>query len=119
MNKKEYLKSFLKLGQKRLPRKLKKLYLKKFYEGGPTLIWNKQQFLNLYIRPSEKIIKDSVNNLLNTPIRERNYSPNIGCNISRVECNVVHIGGSPKVTCKLTDISESKLDNMELKGYLL
>ncbi len=119
MNKKEYLKSFLKPGQKRLPRKLKKLYLKKFYEGGPTLIWNKEQFLNLYIRPNEKVIKDSVYNLLNTPIEERNYSLNIGCDTSRVECKVVHISGSPKVSCELTDISKIELDNISMKGYVL
>ena len=118
MNKKEYLKSFLKPWQKRLPRKLKKLYLKKFYEGGPTLIWTKEQFLNLYIRPNEEVIYKSVNRLLNTPSEELQFKPSYthdfihldetcGQNrTGRVKCHITHIGGSPKITCELIDIGE-------------
>lgn len=109
MNKREYLKSFLKPGQKRLPRRLKKLYLKKFYEGGPTLIWTQQQFLNLFIKPNKKVLSESIYNMLNTPLKERYF---------RVDCGVEHYGTKPKVTCTITDISERKLDNIECKGYL-
>lgn len=131
MNRKQYLQSFLKQGQKRLPRKLKKLYLKKFYEGGPTLIWNKEQFLNLYIRPNEKVIYQSINRLLNTPSGEIQFKPRYthdfihldkACGqerTGRMKCDITHIGGSPKVTCELTDISECNLDNAQLKGYLV
>jgi len=130
MNKKEYLKSFLKPGQKRLPRKLKKLYLKKFYEGGPTLIWNKEQFLNLYIRPNEEVIYQSINRLLNTPSGELQFKPSNthdfvhldkACGqdkTGKVKCDITHVGGSPKVTCELTDISKMELDNISMKGYL-
>ena len=99
MNKKEYLTSFLKPGQKRLPRKLKKLYLKKFYEGGPTLIWTKEQFLNLYTRPNEEVIYQSINRLLNTPSREIQFKPSFTHDYL------------PKVKTTLTDVCTSELDN--------
>lgn len=49
MNREEYLQSFLKPNQRRLPRKLKKQYLKQ-YRGpsGPVLVQTLTQFCNLY-----------------------------------------------------------------------
>lgn len=109
MNRKEYLQSFLKQGQKRLPRKLKKKYSKNFYEGGPILVYTLTQFLNLY-KQDEKIVRESIYRILNTPVEERVFKP---------DCTKEHVSNSPKVTCELTDISECKLDNAQLKGYLV
>ena len=49
MNRREYLQSFLKQNQRRLPRKLKKQYLKQYRgSGGPVLVQTFTQFCNLY-----------------------------------------------------------------------
>lgn len=57
MNKQEYLKSFLKENQQRIPRKLKKLYLKNFHEGSFVPMMSLTQFLNVY-KPSNNIYNE-------------------------------------------------------------
>ena len=119
MNRKEYLQSFLKQGQKRLPRKLKKKYSKNFYEGGPILVYTLTQFLNLY-KQDEKLVGEAIYRILNTPIEERVFKPDHTKDLLSAldEVKKEHVEKSG-VTCELTDISECKLDNAQLKGYLV
>lgn len=54
MKKQEYYKSFLKPGQNKLPRKLKKKARNLFKgDNGPIIVTNLTQFLNIYKSDSE------------------------------------------------------------------
>ena len=81
IEKQSWLKSLLEDGQKRLPRKLKKKYLKSYSSGYFSMI-NTAQFDNLY-RKDEETVKQSIQNMLNTPIEERLFKPNYGAEIDR------------------------------------
>ena len=98
MNKKEYLTSFLKENQKRLPRKLKKFYLKYFNNGYPVMILTKTQMNNLFKQNEESVYK-SISRLLNTPQKELSFQPSFTHDYL------------PKVKTTLTDVCTSKLDN--------
>ena len=60
MNKQEYYRSFLKPGQTKLPRKLKKKARNLFRgDNGPIIVTNLTQFLNIYKSDSETY-KDTI-----------------------------------------------------------
>ena len=60
MNKQEYYRSFLKPGQNKLPRKLKKKARNLFRgDNGPIIVTNLTQFLNIYKSDSETY-KDTI-----------------------------------------------------------
>ena len=113
MNKTKYLKSFLKEGQKRLPRKLKKKYLKKYIIGGPFLVQNLTQFLNIFdCSEVNKVYKECSNKYLNTPTEKLQLAETVVKLYSDEECQRIldESGVSPcKVTCELIDISSRKV----------
>ena len=84
VSKRHWLKSFLKEGQTRLPRKLKKKYLKS-YSPCYFAIVNQTQFLNR-LKTDEQILKNSIDNILNTPIREMVFNPNSKISYGEINC---------------------------------
>lgn len=68
MNKQEYYKSFLKLGQNKLPRKLKKKARNLFRgDNGPVIVTNLTQFLNIY-KSDLETYKDTIEGEYNEKI---------------------------------------------------
>ena len=123
MNRQEYLKSFLKPGQKRLPRKLKKKFSKYYRQGGPLFVLNQTQFLNLYIKKDNENIKNAINNSLNTPLGEVTYIPACGIDFNVLKNKSKELyekACKPNVTVELTDISTTTSEEINnCKGYVV
>lgn len=123
MNKQQYLKSFLKPGQKRLPRKLKKKFSKYYRQGGPLFVLNQTQFLNLYIKKDNECTKNAINNLLHTPLGEVTYIPACGVDFNVLKNKNKELyekACKPNVTVELTDISTSTpVEVNNCKGYVV